>query len=381
MKRIWKRVRYRIEWLALAVALKLVPLLSRNACYQLGGVLGSLAATLDGHGRRVALANLEAAFGDKFSAAERERIARESYQHFARTMLDLFWSPRLTSENFREYIEFANLEEIRAEAVPGRPVIVAGFHYSNWEWLSLGFGWLGLSAAIATEEFKNPLFGEFFAKLREQSGQVTVPRRGAIVKLYKTLRRNGRVALLVDTTLPPHHPTVVIECFGLKTIVTVAHAWLEERTHGQVDRLHLQLSPMVLRAIVEEFVGRLTGKQTMYQMIALAEEIEKRGGTPLDPLEYKNQYLALLNDQIRDTISELREDRSQRVDRRRDHDQVRHRHHAEVGVRGGDDLAFQRFARGERVGVAAHDHRVRSGFFQRERERRSHQSESHDRDR
>src|SRR5260370_1427806 len=64
-----------------------------------------------------------------------------------------------------------------------------------------------------------------------------------------------------------------------------------------------------LRAIVEEFVGRLTGKQTMYQMIALAEEIEKRGGTPLDPLEYKNQYLALLNDRIRDALSELREER------------------------------------------------------------------------
>src|SRR5437660_10768231 len=64
-----------------------------------------------------------------------------------------------------------------------------------------------------------------------------------------------------------------------------------------------------LRAIVEEFVGRLTGKQTMYQMIALAEEIEKRGGKPLDPLEYKNRYLALLNDKIRDTILELREAR------------------------------------------------------------------------
>src|SRR3981081_1703128 len=47
-----------------------------------------------------------------------------------------------------------------------------------------------------------------------------------------------------------------------------------------------------LRAIVEEFVGRLTGKQTMYQMIALAEEIEKRGGTPLASLEDKNQQLA-----------------------------------------------------------------------------------------
>src|ERR1700733_7045512 len=64
-----------------------------------------------------------------------------------------------------------------------------------------------------------------------------------------------------------------------------------------------------LRAIVEEFVGRLTGKQTMYQMIALAEEIEKRGGKPLAPLEYKNQDLGLLNERIRETIDELRTER------------------------------------------------------------------------
>ena len=43
--------------------------------------------------------------------------------------------------------------------------------------------------------------------------------------------------------------------------------------------------------MVEEFVGRLTGKQTMYQMIELADQIAKRGGTPLDPLEYKKMYL------------------------------------------------------------------------------------------
>ena len=42
-----------------------------------------------------------------------------------------------------------------------------------------------------------------------------------------------------------------------------------------------------LRAIVEEFVGRLTGKQTMYQMVELAEQISARGGTQLEPIEYK----------------------------------------------------------------------------------------------
>ena len=38
---------------------------------------------------------------------------RESYQHFARTMLDLFWSPRLSSERFADYIEFEGLERTR----------------------------------------------------------------------------------------------------------------------------------------------------------------------------------------------------------------------------------------------------------------------------
>ena len=43
-----------------------------------------------------------------------------------------------------------------------------------------------------------------------------------------------------------------------------------------------------------DFVMRLTGKQTLYQMIQLSEEIKKRGGTPREPLEYKQIYHDLL---------------------------------------------------------------------------------------
>jgi FMN phosphatase YigB (HAD superfamily) len=45
---------------------------------------------------------------------------------------------------------------------------------------------------------------------------------------------------------------------------------------------------------VEEFVMRLNGRQTIYQMIQLAEEVTRRGGRPLDPLEYKRRYHELL---------------------------------------------------------------------------------------
>lgn len=60
-----------------------------------------------------------------------------------------------------------------------------------------------------------------------------------------------------------------------------------------------------LTTVVEDFVGRLTGKQTIYQMIVLAEEVAKRGGSPLDPLEYKKQYLSLLWEKIKGRIAEL----------------------------------------------------------------------------
>jgi len=59
-------------------------------------------------------------------------------------------------------------------------------------------------------------------------------------------------------------------------------------------------SPSELEAIVRDFVMRLNGKQTIYQMIQLCEEIRKRGGTPKDPLDYKYMYLDRLMERIRD---------------------------------------------------------------------------------
>ncbi|MCX7968722.1 MAG: HAD family hydrolase [Armatimonadetes bacterium] len=57
-----------------------------------------------------------------------------------------------------------------------------------------------------------------------------------------------------------------------------------------------------LRALVRDFVDRLTGKQTIYQMIRLCEEIRKRGGIPKDPLEYKREYHERLWQVIRDRV-------------------------------------------------------------------------------
>jgi phosphoglycolate phosphatase len=61
-----------------------------------------------------------------------------------------------------------------------------------------------------------------------------------------------------------------------------------------------------LRALVEDFVWRLTGKETIYQMMEFAGHVARRGGRALNPLEYKKMYLDLLWLRISGRIEELK---------------------------------------------------------------------------
>ena len=66
-----------------------------------------------------------------------------------------------------------------------------------------------------------------------------------------------------------------------------------------------------LHRLVEAFVMRLTGRQTIYQMIHLAEEVRKRGGQPLDPVAYKHRYHELLMRRVQGRIADLEAGRAQ----------------------------------------------------------------------
>jgi phosphoglycolate phosphatase len=63
-----------------------------------------------------------------------------------------------------------------------------------------------------------------------------------------------------------------------------------------------------LREVAEEFIWRLTGKETIYQMMALADAVRERGGAPLEPAAYKKMYLERLSQKISGRLESLRKD-------------------------------------------------------------------------
>ena len=93
------------------------------------------------------------------------------------------------------------------------------------------------------------------------------------------------------------------------TLSLIRAGWMDVMTPMMVDLL-VQTgsgeSPDQLRDLVLDANGRTTGKETIYQMIELAEKIRRRGGVPEEPLAYKKMYLDRLWTHIEHRINALR---------------------------------------------------------------------------
>ena len=101
---------------------------------------------------------------------------------------------------------------------------------------------------------------------------------------------------------PPEH--VLFDFDG--TLSLIREGWPEVMVPMMVEILRAtgtDESPSRLHEIAFEFVMQLNGKQTIYQMIRLAEEVRKRGGTPEEPIEYKQRY----HDRLMERIAGRRE--------------------------------------------------------------------------
>ncbi len=105
-----------------------------------------------------------------------------------------------------------------------------------------------------------------------------------------------------------HISHVVLDFDG--TISLIRDGWQNVMVPMMVELLletpHHEGEKDLIRVVID-FVDKLTGKQTIYQMMRLAEEIEKRGGKPNEPLEYKGMYNERLMPIVDDRIEGLRD--------------------------------------------------------------------------
>lgn len=249
-----KKIRYLLETAILRFAVRLLPRFSRPVLLTLSKGVGTLAYFADYRGRATAHENLRAAFAkENINRDQIRRIAIASYQTFARTFLDLFWSLSLTKDNYKEHVlidfqdPFSEKKALETGALWVTP------HFGNFEMVSLAIGFRGVRFTVVAQDFKNPALTDLFTRLRQNSGHIVIPKEGAMLRLVKDLKRKGHAGLLTDLNIRPNKTATAIDCFGLKTCATMLHTSLSLRLGLPVftglcfplddGRYRLQLSP------------------------------------------------------------------------------------------------------------------------------------------
>ncbi|MCX7868982.1 MAG: lysophospholipid acyltransferase family protein [Terrimicrobiaceae bacterium] len=228
-------LRQRAEYAGLRLAEAVASRLPFQALAPLGRAVAALVWACDPRGRRVALANLEAAFGAEMPTARRRRVAFASYANFARTMASLLWARHFDAAAVARHIRIEGLNLTPVNTTRGAAAIYPTFHFSNFEWAGLLCAMTLEPAPIIAQRFRNPLLGPVFDRLRGATGHTVIPQEGAMLKMLRHLKRGGKFGMLADLTLDPREGGVIIRQFGgLLACVTPLHGVLALRTGAAV---------------------------------------------------------------------------------------------------------------------------------------------------
>jgi KDO2-lipid IV(A) lauroyltransferase len=230
------RRQHRLELALVRLLMRGVSWLSRRSLRRIGQVFGGLAYYLCRSRRRVALANLDIAFGATKTPAEKQRIARASFQSLTSTMLGVLWHPQVTDAQVREWVRVdpAQADWVRQVRDRGRGIIFVTLHFGDWEFLAWAAASHGFPLTVVARPLHNPLINDFIQNQRSQSGQRLVPAKSAATKLFKTLKRGGSVAMLIDQQVAESDGGLWLPLFGLPICTTSATAALALRTGAAI---------------------------------------------------------------------------------------------------------------------------------------------------
>lgn len=187
---------------------------------RLGDGLGWLLTRIDQRGRAAAFQNMQIAFGDAMSRAEREKLLLASMRNVMRSMLLLFHLQPLTPKRYRAWVSMGDAEQRRAhdfERVRARGAVFVSGHIGNWE-LLLGLRLLFPHyppSVFLAEEIEHDALNRLLKKLRSHGDLISVFRKGGARAVIRIVGEGGSAGLLVDRNVRRQHGGVYAPFMGL----------------------------------------------------------------------------------------------------------------------------------------------------------------------
>ncbi len=208
--------------------------LSIEQAYGLARFFAWLAYRVDRRHREVGLRNLAIAFGDRYTAAERDQIVREVYRHFCMMLMEIMHTPRsLHLTNWREKVVLVGHRPIMDHLMTAdRPLIFLSGHYGNWELAGYLFGLFGFPTVSVARTLDNPYLERFLRRFRERTGQMMVAKSGGYDQMLGVLGNRGSLSFLADQDAGERG--LFVDFFGRPSSTHKAIALLAIEHHARV---------------------------------------------------------------------------------------------------------------------------------------------------
>jgi KDO2-lipid IV(A) lauroyltransferase len=220
------------EWL-----LKKAALIPRGVMWKLAEILGTAWYVADVSHRRIALGNLDLAFGDEMDNEARAALCRKAFQHLARVILELPYLSVLGHDNADEFLTFKGFEHLGAASEKGKGLLIIGSHFGNWEMMAKGVSLRHRKGHMVVRPLDNPILDGLIDWVRSNTGSRTVPKKGSALRIFRLLKQGEIVALLNDQNAV-RSEAVFVPFFGELASTNKAPAAIALKTGAPVIPVH-----------------------------------------------------------------------------------------------------------------------------------------------
>ena len=182
-------------FLIISLFLKLLP--GRLAA-RFGRKLGLLFYLLDRRHRKVAIDNLTSAFGSKWSPAEIERVAKNSFENLGESAVEMIRMENRSPQEILKAISVDGMEHYREAAGKGRGLVFIGAHFGNWELLGIGISLLFQKGFMVARKLDNAYLHNKLNRFRTFTGNRVINKNDAFWEMIRLLKKGELVCVLMD---------------------------------------------------------------------------------------------------------------------------------------------------------------------------------------
>ena len=211
--------------LFLTKIIMILPKKIRRAFFRL---LANITYTFYSKNKKVILANLKHVYGDTLNKQEIQDIQKSCYQKLFLTVLSMIENPTFSKKQIETISSFENRHIIDKLQSENQQFIYFTGHLGNLDTMGVILGHHFGSTTHVQKKVNNKYLTNYMIQQREKYGIKVVDKKGAVRALYKALKNNEIVSLVVDQNIDEKYGTEV-DFLGQKAFQTLTPAILSRK--------------------------------------------------------------------------------------------------------------------------------------------------------